>query len=58
MGFSPGPLLRVDTDQIQAAGRSTPGVKLLDLEQGDKVAAAMTIPPEDPKTQPENGTLI
>ena len=58
MGFSPGPLLRVDTDQIRAAGRSTQGVKLLDLEQGDKGAAVMTIPPESPKTPPENGTLI
>jgi DNA gyrase subunit A len=53
-----GKIIRIDTKQIRAAGRSTQGVKLLDLEQGDKVAAAMTIPPEDPKTQPENGTLI
>jgi DNA gyrase subunit A len=33
-------------------------VKLLDLDQDDKVAAAMTIPPEDAKVQPENGTLL
>ena len=53
-----GKIIRIDTKQIRAAGRGTQGVKLLDLEQGDKVAAAMTIPPEDPKPQPENGTLL
>ena len=57
MGFSPGRCICIDAKQIRAAGRSTQCVKLLDLEQGDKVAA-MNIPPEDPKTQPENGTLI
>ena len=53
-----GKIIRIDTKQIRAAGRGTQGVKLLDLETGDKVAAAMTIPPEDPKIQPENGTLL
>ena len=53
-----GKIIRIDTKQIRSAGRSTQGVKLLDLESGDKVAAAMTIPPEDPKPQPENGTLL
>ena len=53
-----GKIIRIDTKTIRAAGRSTSGVKLLDLDQDDKVAAAMTIPPEDPKTQTENGTLL
>jgi|GEM_PF-4997166 len=53
-----GKIIRIDTKTIRSAGRSTSGVKLLDLEDGDKVAAAMTIPPEDLKTQPENGTLL
>jgi DNA gyrase subunit A len=53
-----GKIIRIDTKQVRSAGRSTSGVKLLDLDQDDKVAAAMTIPPEDPKTQPENGTLL
>ena len=54
-----GKIIRIDTKQVRAAGRSTSGVKLLDLDQDDKVAAAMTIPPEDPtKTQPEPGTLL
>jgi DNA gyrase subunit A len=39
-------------------GRSTMGVKLLDLEDQDKVAAAVVIPPEEAKTQPEEGTLL
>jgi DNA gyrase subunit A len=38
---------------------STSGVKLLNLDTDDKVAAAVVIPPpEDPKSQPENGTLL
>ncbi len=53
-----GKIIRIDTKQIRAAGRGTQGVKLLDLESGDKVAAAMTIPQEDPKDKPEPGTLI
>ena len=53
-----GKIIRIDTKQIRSAGRSTQGVKLLDLEKDDKVAAAMTIPPEDPKSQPEDGTLL
>jgi DNA gyrase subunit A len=53
-----GKIIRIDTKQVRSAGRSTSGVKLLDLDPDDKVAAAMTIPPEDPKTPPENGTLL
>ena len=53
-----GKIIRIDTKQIRSAGRSTSGVKLLDLEKDNKVAAAMTIPPEDPKSQPEDGTLL
>ncbi len=53
-----GKIIRIDTKTIRAAGRSTCGVKLLDLDDGDKVAAAMTIPPEDPKTPTEPGTLL
>ena len=53
-----GKIIRIDTKQVRAAGRSTQGVKLLDLDQDDKVAAAMTIPPEDPKPASETGPLI
>ena len=53
-----GKIIRIDTKQVRAAGRSTQGVKLLDLDQDDKVAAAMTIPPEEPKPPTEGGPLI
>ena len=52
-----GKIIRIDTKSIRAAGRSTQGVKLLDLEPQDKVAAAVVIPPEEAKTQPEEGLL-
>ena len=53
-----GKIIRIDTKSIRAAGRSTSGVKLLDLDPEDKVAAAVVIPPEEAKTQPEDGTLL
>ena len=40
-----GKIIRIDTKSIRAAGRSTSGVKLLDLDTDDKVAAAVVIPP-------------
>jgi len=42
-----GKMIRIDTNTIRAAGRSTQGVKLLNLEPDDKVAAAVIIPPEE-----------
>jgi len=53
-----GKIIRIDTNSIRAAGRSTQGVKLLNLESDDKVAAAVVIPPEEAKTLPEEGTLL
>jgi DNA gyrase subunit A len=53
-----GKIIRIDTKSVRAAGRATMGVKLLDLDGDDKVAAAMVIPPEDPKTPTENGALL
>ncbi|MCU1222032.1 MAG: gyrase, subunit [Edaphobacter sp.] len=53
-----GKIIRIDTKSIRAAGRSTSGVKLLDLDADDKVAAAVVIPPEEAKTLPEEGTLL
>ena len=52
-----GKMIRIDTKTIRAAGRSTQGVKLLNLEPDDKVAAAVVIPPEDIK-EDEQGTLL
>ena len=45
-----GKIIRIDTKTIRSAGRSTSGVKLLNLDPDDKVAAAVIIPPEDPKS--------
>ena len=53
-----GKIIRIDTNTIRAAGRSTQGVRLLHLEDEDKVAAAVVIPPEEAKIEPENGTLL
>jgi DNA gyrase subunit A len=52
-----GKMIRIDTKTIREAGRSTQGVKLLNLEPDDKVAAAVVIPPEDIKEE-EQGTLL
>jgi len=53
-----GKIIRIDTKTIRAAGRSTQGVKLLNLEDGDKVGAAVVIPPDEKENIGETGTLI
>jgi DNA gyrase subunit A len=49
-----GKIIRIPTNQIREAGRSTQGVRLLSMDGDDKVAAAVVIP-EDEK---ENGNGI
>jgi DNA gyrase subunit A len=44
-----GKIIRIDTKTIRAAGRATQGVRLLNLDTDDKVAAAVIIPPEELK---------
>jgi DNA gyrase subunit A len=44
-----GKIIRIDTKTVRAAGRATQGVRLLNLEPEDKVAAAVIIPPEELK---------
>jgi DNA gyrase subunit A len=39
-----GKIIRIESSTIRQAGRSTSGVKLVTLEEGDKVAAASVIP--------------
>jgi DNA gyrase subunit A len=53
-----GKIIRIDTKTIRSAGRSTSGVKLLNLDPDDRVAAAVVIPPEEPKTNGDGGTLL
>jgi len=60
-----GKIIRIGTKSVRAAGRSTNGVRLLNLEQADgtvgsvadEVAAALVIPPEEPKTNGETAYL-
>jgi DNA gyrase subunit A len=51
-----GKIIRIDTKTIRAAGRATQGVRLLNLEPDDKIAAAVIIPPEELKD--EEPTLL
>ena len=39
-----GKIIRIESSDIRQAGRSTQGVRLVSLEEGDKVAAASVIP--------------
>jgi DNA gyrase subunit A len=52
-----GKIIRIDTTQVRAAGRATQGVRLLNLDNGDKVAAAVVVIPEDKVAPPENTLL-
>jgi DNA gyrase subunit A len=52
-----GKIIRTSTDSIREAGRSTQGVRLLHLEPGDKVAAAVVIP-DDEKEAGGEPTLL
>jgi len=53
-----GKIIRIDTKSVRSAGRSTSGVRLLNLDTDDKVASATVIPPEDPKLNGHDGTLL
>jgi DNA gyrase subunit A len=49
-----GKIIRMDSSTIRESGRSAQGVRLLHMEAGDRVAAAVVIPPDE---EP-NGGLI
>jgi DNA gyrase subunit A len=53
-----GKIIRIDTKTVRAAGRATQGVRLLNLEPEDKVAAAVIIPPEELNGKDEEPTLL
>ena len=46
-----GKIIRIESSTIRQVGRSTQGVRLVSLEEGDKVAAASVIP----ETEDTNG---
>ncbi|HEX5432746.1 MAG TPA: DNA gyrase subunit A [Candidatus Angelobacter sp.] len=47
-----GKIIRIDTNQIREAGRSTQGVRLLNLESDDKVASAAVIQEKEDEVEP------
>jgi DNA gyrase subunit A len=51
-----GKIIRMDATTIRESGRNAQGVRLLNLEPGDKVAAAVVIAPE-PETNGNGGLL-
>jgi len=51
-----GKIIRMDSKTIRESGRSAQGVRLLHLEPGDRVAAAVVIPPDEAPNG--NGTLL
>lgn len=50
-----GKMIRIESGTIRQAGRSTQGVKLVTLEEGDRVAAACVIPDADGDLEPDKG---
>jgi len=52
-----GKIIRMDSKTIRESGRNAQGVRLLHMEPGDRVAAAVVIAPEE-EPNGGNGTLI
>jgi DNA gyrase subunit A len=50
-----GKIIRIESKTIRESGRSAQGVRLLNMEPGDRVAAAVVIPPDE---EVNGGTLI
>ena len=48
-----GKIIRIESGEIRQAGRSTQGVRLVRMEEGDRVAAACCVP--DAAPVPEDG---
>src|SRR5579871_22102 len=51
-----GKIIRIESSTIRQAGRSTQGVRLVSLEEGDKVAAASVIPETEVGSGGNGGT--
>jgi DNA gyrase subunit A len=50
-----GKIIRIESSEIRQAGRSTQGVRLVRLEEGDHVAAASCIPDTEKDDSKPNG---
>ncbi len=53
-----GKIIRMDSKTIRESGRNAQGVRLLQMEPGDRVAAAVVIAPEEEPNGGNGGTLI
>jgi DNA gyrase subunit A len=53
-----GKIIRMGTDKIRETGRATQGVKLLQLEGDDRVAAAVVLPKEEVNGNGDEPTLL
>ena len=49
-----GKILRIGSDKIRATGRSAQGVRVVNLEDGDVVAAAVVVPRDDEIAPPDD----
>jgi DNA gyrase subunit A len=50
-----GKLIRTDSSEIRQAGRSTQGVRVVKMEEGDLVAAASVVPESEANGEADNG---
>jgi DNA gyrase subunit A len=53
-----GKIIRLESGEIRQAGRSTQGVRLVRMEEGDQVAAASCIPESEEDAIKPNGLLV
>ncbi len=53
-----GKIIRMDSKTIRESGRNAQGVRLLHMEPGDRVAAAVVIAPEEEPNGGNGGTLL
>jgi len=53
-----GKIIRMDSKTIRESGRNAQGVRLLQMEPGDRVAAAVVIAPEEETNGGNGGSLI
>jgi DNA gyrase subunit A len=53
-----GKIIRMDSTTIRESGRVAQGVRLLNMEPGDRVAAAVVIAPDAPPEGSNGGSLI
>jgi DNA gyrase subunit A len=53
-----GKIIRMDSTTIRESGRNAQGVRLLNMEPGDRVAAAVVIAPDADPANGNGGTLI